>query len=108
MQLQKPKNQYALTLRLLIQNKSTGVTMKQCCAVLLYKFQTRLLEIEKSLDRHGKPRHLSMKIRRLPMTKKNQFGHSMTFTNYKSLAPTSYLIALHNKLNKHGLLQPKK
>lgn len=103
MKLQSPQNQYALAIRLLIDHKQTGVTMKHCCNVLFYKFQTRLGEIERSIGKDGKPRRLSLKIRRLPVTKRNRFGNSMTYTEYKSLAPISYLKNLYSKLNREGL-----
>lgn len=103
MKLQSPQNQYALAIRLLIDHKQTGVTMKHCCNVLFYKFQTRLGEIERSIGTDGKPRRLSLKIRRLPVTKRNRFGNSMTYTEYKSLAPISYLKNLYSKLNREGL-----
>jgi len=96
-------NQYSLAIRLLIENKSNGVTMKEACKDLFYKFQSRLGEIERSLDSEGHPRSLKLKINRLPMTKKNRFNHTMTYTIYKSLAPTTYLIHLHNYLNKFGI-----
>jgi len=107
MKLQSPKNQYALAVRLLIDHKQTGVTMKHCCYVFFYKFQSRLGEIERSIGSNGKQRRLSMKIRRLPVTKKNRFGNSMTYTEYKSLAPITYLKNLYNKLNKEGLPNKK-
>ena len=103
MQHNKPKNQFALAILLLIEYKNTGVTMKECCKDLFYKFQSRLGEIEKSLSSSGKPRSLKLKIRRLPMTKKNRFGHTMTYTNYKSLASLSYLNNLYKYLNANGL-----
>ena len=103
MKLQSPKNQYALCIRLLLDHKQTGVTMTHCCNVFFYKFQSRLGEIERSIGSNGKPRRLSMKIRRLPVTAKNRFGNAMTYTEYKSLAPVTYLKNLYNKLNKEGL-----
>lgn len=101
--LSPPRNQYSLCIRLLIDHKQTGVTMKHCCNVLFYKFQTRLGEIERSIGTDGKPRRLSLKIRRLPVTKRNRFGNSMTYTEYKSLASISYLKNLYSKLNREGL-----
>lgn len=98
-----PRNQYALAVRLLMDYKETGVTMKEACKDLFYKFQTRLGELERSIGNDGTPRARKLKIRRLPMTSKNRFGHSMTYTNYKSLAPDKYLNNLFNKLNKEGL-----
>lgn len=101
--LEFPKNQYSLAIWLLIKNTSQGVTMKQCCELLFYKFQTRLGDIERSLDSNGRPRSLKLKIRRLKMNKKNRFGYSMTFLNYKSLASYNYLCNLVKYLNKNGL-----
>lgn len=103
-----PQNQYALVIWLLIENKTQGVTMVEAMRYYLHKFQTRLLELEKSLDSEGKPRHLKLKIRRLPMTTKNRFNHSCTYTNYKSLASISYLNNLYKKINKTGLSDSKK
>lgn len=99
----QPKNQFALAILLLIEHKETGVTMKECCKYLFYKFQSRLGEIERSLSSSGKPRSLKLKIRRLPMTKKNRFGHTMTYTNYKALCSVAYLRNLLVYLNKNGL-----
>lgn len=96
MTLEKPKNQWAQSVRLLIENKSTGVTMADACKDFFYKFQSRLGEVEQG-------RKHKMKVRRLPITKKNRFGHTHTFTNYKSLAPMKYLVNLYRKLNKDGL-----
>jgi len=101
--LQQPKNQYALTIWMLMEWKERGVTMKECCNFMFYKFQTRLGEIERSLDSNGNPRSLKLKIRRLNINKKNRFGHPMTIKNYKSLASYSYLKNLLAYLNKNGL-----
>lgn len=102
--LDKPKNQYSLCILLLIEYSSTGVTMIDAMkGYLFHKFQSRLGEIERSHDSEGNPRSLTLKIRRLPITQKNRFGHTMTFTNYKSLAAKSYLMHLYNKLNKSSL-----
>lgn len=92
----KPQNQWALALRLLIENRTSGMSMKEAMADHFHKFQSRLLELEKG-------RKDKLKIRRLPMTKKNRFGHNMTYTNYKSLAPLNYLVNLYNKVNKQGI-----
>lgn len=107
MTITKPTNAWALAIYLLIENGSKGVEPKTYCKDYFHKFPTRLLEVEKSMDNNGKPRSLSLKIRRLPMTKKNRFGHTSTFTNYKSMASVSYLNNLIKKLNKHGINQPK-
>ncbi len=95
MYLQKPTNQYSLVTWLLITNRNKGVTMVDAIGVYFYKFQTRLLEVEKV--------HPKMKMMRLRLTKKNRFGHTMTFTNYKSMANIRYLYNLHALLCKEGL-----
>lgn len=94
-QLSKTTNQWALCIRLLIENKETGVTMVTAMKDYFHKFNTRLGEVEKG-------REDKLKLIRLPITKKNRFGHITTFTNYKSLASVHYLIGLHNKLCKLG------
>jgi len=96
MKLQQTNNQWALAVRLLIENKEKGVDMKVAMRDYFHKFQSRLGEVERG-------REDKIKVRRLPMTKKNRFNHAMTYTNYKSLAPVAYLINLHNKLCKIGV-----
>ena len=93
--LDKPKNQYALCVFLLLEQGNAGVTMKDACKDLFYKFQSRLGEVEQA--------HPKLAIRRLNMTTKNRFGHTCTFKNYKSVAPKPYLIHLFNLLNRQGL-----
>lgn len=102
-QSQSPKNQYALVIWMLIEHKESGVTMMDAMKYFFHKYQTRQLEIEKSLSHSGKPRSFKLKIRRLPMTKKNRFGHTMTYTNYKALCSVAYLRNLLVYLNKNGL-----
>jgi hypothetical protein len=102
MTLNKPKNAWALCLYLLMENGNRGVTMVTAMKDNFHKFQTRLLELEEG-------RKHKLKIQRLPMTKKNRFGHTCTYTNYKSLAPKKYLINLYNKVNEVGAQKsPKK
>lgn len=93
--LQEVNNQYALVVKLLIENKTSGVTMVTAMKDYFHKFQTRLLEVEKA--------HPKLNIRRLPITAKNRFNHVCTYTNYKSLAPIPYLRNLFALLNKNGL-----
>lgn len=93
--LEKPRNQYAQAVRLLIECGGAGATMVDAMKDYFHKFQTRLLEVEKV--------HPKIQVRRLPMTTKNRFGHSCTYTNYKSVAPKQYLIHLFNLLNRQGL-----
>lgn len=101
MTLNKPKNQWAQCLYLLIENGNRGVTMVTAMKDYFHKFGTRLGELEEG-------RKHKLKIQRLPMTKKNRFGHTCTYTNYKSLAPKKYLINLYNKVNKMGVPKPPK
>lgn len=93
--LETPKNQYALVVRLLIENYSNGVTMLIAMKDSFHKYQTRQLEVEKL--------HPKLQIRRLNMTTTNRFGHTCTFKNYKSLAPKPYLLHLYALLNREGL-----
>lgn len=97
-----------MAIRLFIDNYNKGVTMKDACAILFYKFQTRIGEIERTTDSVGVQRSVKLKINRLPMTKKNRFGHPMTFTLYKSLAPMKYLLNLYAYLNVNGLKSKNK
>lgn len=93
--LDRPKNQYAQAVRLIIECGSTGVTMVDAMKDYFHKFQSRLGEVEKA--------HPKLAIRRLRMTTKNRFGHSCTYMNYKSVAPKQYQIHLFNLLNRQGL-----
>lgn len=93
--LDKPKNQYSLVLKLLLEYGNSGVTMLDAVKDHFWKFNTRLGEIERL--------HPKLQIRRINMTTKNRFGHSCTFKNYKSVAPKPYLIHLFNLLNREGL-----
>lgn len=96
MKLDKPKNQWAQAVYLLLENKKTGVTMVEAMKDYFHKFQTRLYEVEKG-------RKDKIRIKKTPVTKKNRFNHGTTFMNYKSDAPVPYLVNLVNKLNKHGV-----
>lgn len=95
MKLSKPTNQWSLVVYLLIEKYTQGITMKDAMQVYFHKFQSRLGEVEKS-------RKDKLKIRRLPITKKNRFGHTCTFLNYKSVANKKYLLNLYEKLNREG------
>lgn len=98
--LDKPKNQWALVIWLLLENGSQGVTMAKACNDHFHKFQTRLLELEK-------PRKDKIKILRIWTSKENRFGHRATFYNYKSVASIHYLIGLYKKINIHGMSKQK-
>lgn len=93
--LEKPRNQYAQAVLLLLECGNSGVTMKDAMKDFFHKFQSRLGEIERL--------HPKLQIRRINMTTKNRFGHTCTFKNYKSVAPKPYLIHLFNLLNREGL-----
>lgn len=93
--LDKPKNQYSMVIKLLLEYGSSGVTMLDAVKDYFWKFNTRLGEIERL--------HPKLQIRRINMTTKNRFGHSCTFKNYKSVAPKQYQIHLYNLLNREGL-----
>lgn len=107
-QAEHPKTQHALVVRMLIDYQDRGFSMKEACQLLFFKLQTRLGELERSLDEKGNPRKDKLMIRRLPMVGKNRFGHSMSYYSYKSLAPRSYLVNLLSKLNRDGLKKPEK
>lgn len=89
------KNQYALAVYLLWENYYAGVTMADACKDFFHKFTNRLRDVEKL--------HPKMKISRLPITKKNRFGHACNFIRFKSNAPRPYLVNLIKLLNKSGL-----
>lgn len=93
--LDKPKNQYAQAVLLLIEYGNAGVTMLDAMKDFFHKFNTRLGDVERL--------HPKLQVRRINMTRKNRFGHSCTFKNYKSVAPKPYLIHLFNLLNREGL-----
>lgn len=97
------KNQWALCVVLLMENMDRGVTPTTYMKEFFHKFPSRLGELEKSESSSGGIRAAKLKVRRLPITKKNRFGHSCTFTNYKTLASKTYLNRLLDKLNKQGL-----
>jgi hypothetical protein len=100
MKIENPKNQHSLVIWLLLTHYTTGVTMVDCMKVFFHKFGTRLLELEVM---RGK----KLKITRLPITKRNRFGHQCTFLRYKSNANPVYLSNLLKKLNKNGFYQKK-
>ena len=107
MKVETPKTQHGLAVRMLIDYHDRGFSMKEACQLLFFKVQTRLGELERSLDDKGQPRKDKLMIRRLPMKGKNRFGHTMNYISYKSLAPKSYLANLLKKLNREGLKYKK-
>ena len=107
MQLSKPNNEWALVVRFLIEYYQTGVTMKECCLEYFHKFQSRLGELERSLNSEGEPRSINLKIRRLRMPHTTRFETKTTYINYKPLCSLTYLERLYNKLNLNGLKSQK-
>jgi len=96
--LQPPKNDWSRCLLILHMNYMAGVSMAKVLNTLphFYKFQTRLLEIEKA--------HPKLKVSRTQVPFKNaRLNKSGYFTTYTLLSPPAYVINLYNLLNKEGL-----
>lgn len=99
MTLSKPKNNWAKALFILY-DSIEGVSM----AIILtrydstfYKFQSRLLEIEKE---HPK---LNIGRESIPYVSRIDGKHKV-YTKYTLLSPRPYLINLYNLINERGLL----
>lgn len=100
--LQPPVNDWARTLLILHMNYMAGVSMAKVLNTLphFYKFQTRLLEIEKH--------HPKLKVSRSQIPfKNNKLNKSGYFTQYVLLSPPSYVVNLYNLLNREGLKKSK-
>lgn len=100
--LQRPKNDWCRVLYILHDNYMAGVSMAKVLNVLphFYKFQTRLLEIEKL--------HPKLKISRTHIPFKNaRLNKSGYFTQYVALCPPKYLVNLYNLINENGLKKQK-
>lgn len=100
--LQPPKNDWCRCLLILHMNYMAGVSMAKVLNTLphFYKFQTRLLEIEKL--------HPKLKVSRTQVAFKNaKLNKSGYFTVYKPLNARQYMINLYNLLNKEGLRSKK-
>lgn len=96
--LQPPKNDWCRCLLILHMNYMAGVSMAKVLNILphFYKFQTRLLEIEKL--------HPKLKISRTQVAfKNNKLNKSGYFTVYTLLSPPSYVVNLYNLLNRDGM-----
>lgn len=96
--LQPPKNDWCRCLLILHMNYMAGVSMAKVLNTLphFYKFQTRLLEIEKM--------HPKLKVSRTQVAFKNaKLNKSGYFTVYKPLNARQYMINLYNKINENGL-----
>jgi hypothetical protein len=96
MQIPKPKNQWALAVYLLAENKNKGLTNADATkSDTFYKFQVRLNEVMKG-------REDKIKVIKLWCKFKNRFNHNGRHINYKSLASHTYLCRLIEKLNRDG------
>lgn len=90
-----PKNQWALVIYLLLENYTRGMNMAIAMRDNFHKFQSRLLEVEKS--------HPKLKIDRKDISRKNRFGHPSFYRRYKPLSHRRYLVNLLKKVNRQGL-----
>ena len=97
--LQRPKNDWAKAIWILIQNHIAGISMAKVLThydQTFYKFQTRLGDVEKE--------HPKLKISHvmIPYTS-NVDGKKKHYTQYTPLSPYPYLVNLYNKINENGL-----
>ena len=100
--LKKPTNDWARVLFILHSNYMGGVSMAKVLNILphFYKFQTRLLEIERENPK--------LKVSRVKIPFKNvKLNKSGWFTQYTLLSPPRYVIDLYNKINEQGLKEKK-
>jgi hypothetical protein len=102
MKLEKTTCDFGKVIKLFIKYHKAGWSMKEASAISFHKAQSRLGELERTLDDDGNIRSLKLKVRRLPMPHIKPNGRTVNYLNYKSLASLSYLINLHNKLCKQG------
>lgn len=99
MKIEKPKNDWAKTIYILLLNYMAGVSMAKVLTnhePCFYKFQTRLLEVEKA--------HPKLKLIRTPKTYKSKMdGKTRSYTQYTLLSVRPYCVNLYLKLNRQGL-----
>ena len=94
--IETPKNQWALAVRLLIENKENGLTVADATRTdLFYKFSNRLAEVIAG-------RESKIKVEKKWVNFTNRFKHQGTHLNYKSKASNTYLNNLIKKLNREG------
>lgn len=102
--LNKPLNDYARVMFILIDSHIAGVSMAKVLTrydPTFYKFNTRLGDIEKA--------HPKLKISRTSIPFKNaKMNKSGYFFQYTPLSPMPYMINLYNKLNSEGLKTNKR
>lgn len=96
--LQKPKNDYAKALYILMDNYMGGVSMAKVLNsydYTFYKFQTRLAEVEREHPKLKISRTMIPYVSRLDSKKKK-------FMQYTIISPKPYVSNLYNKLNNEG------
>lgn len=97
--LEKPNNDYARVMHILIDSYIAGVSMAKVLnnyAPNFYKFQTRLSDIQKA--------HPKLRISKTSIAFKNdKLNKKGYYFEYKSLSPMPYMKNLYNLLNREGL-----
>lgn len=97
-QLQKPKNDWAKAIWILNDCFMCGVSMAKVLRdyePFFYKFQTRLLEVEKA--------HPKLRMSRVTLTHESKItGKVKSYTHYTPLCPKPYIINLYNLINENG------
>jgi hypothetical protein len=93
--LEKPVNDYALAVLLLIENYTAGVSPVTYCREYFHKFPWRVRDIK---EKHPKLTYLNNST-----TKKKRNGKMATFKTIVPTCPIPYLRNLYLKLNREGL-----
>ena len=98
--LQKPNNGWAKALFILYDSYLGGVSMAKILTQYdptFYKFQTRLLEVEKS--------HPKLKVSRTSIPYVSRMdGKNKHYTQYTLISPDYYVRNLYNLINEKGLV----
>ena len=101
--LEKPNNDYARVMHILIDSYIAGVSMAKVLnnyAPNCYKFQTRLSDIQRA--------HPKLKISKTAIPSKNsKLNKNGYFYQYTPLSPMPYMKNLYNLLNREGLSSKK-
>lgn len=99
LKLEKPNNDYARVMHILIDSYIAGVSMAKVLnnyAPNFYKFQTRLSDIQKA--------HPKLKISKTAISfKNNKLNKNGYYFQYTPLSPMPYMKNLYNLLNREGL-----
>jgi|SRR3972149_3573686 len=102
--LEKPLNDYARVMFILIDSHIAGVSMAKVLGSydpFFYKFNTRLGDIEKA--------HPKLKISRVAIPFKNaKMNKNGYFYQYTPLSPMPYMVNLYKLLNREGLKKTPK